>query len=191
MNKATNNMLRQGLLAMLVMLVSAGSALAQQSLFFSEYIEGSSNNKALEIYNPTADTVFLDGWAFPNVSNAPSTVGEYEYWNTFPEGAFIAPNSVYVIGHPEADSAGIRVHIDHEHKYLSNGDDGYALVKGDESSFEIFDWIGSWDGDPGSGWDVSGISAATKDHTLVRKSFVKSGNQFALSSFGTDENNSE
>ena len=46
MNKATNNMLRQGLLAMLVMLVSAGSALAQQSLFFSEYIEGGGNNKA-------------------------------------------------------------------------------------------------------------------------------------------------
>jgi len=28
-------------------------------LFFSEYVEGSNNNKALEIYNPTADTIFL------------------------------------------------------------------------------------------------------------------------------------
>ncbi len=191
MNKATNNMLRQGLLAMLVMLVSAGSALAQQSLFFSEYIEGSSNNKALEIYNPTADTVFLDGWAFPNVSNAPDNPGNYEYWNTFPEGAFVAPDSVYVIAHPDADSAGIRAYADYEFRFLSNGDDGFALVKGAETAYEIFDWVGSWDGDPGSGWDVAGVSEATKDHTLVRKSYVKSGNQFALSSFGTDESNSE
>ena len=28
-------------------------------LFFSEYVEGSNNNKALEIYNPTVDTIFL------------------------------------------------------------------------------------------------------------------------------------
>lgn len=191
MNKATNNMLRQGLFAMLVVLVSAGSALAQQSLFFSEYIEGSSNNKALEIYNPTADTVFLDGWAFPNVSNAPDNPGDFEYWNTFPEGAYIAPDSVYVIAHPDADSAGIGIYADHEFRFLSNGDDGFALVKGDESSFDVFDWIGSWDADPGSGWDVAGVSEATKDHTLVRKSYVTSGNQFALSSFGMDENNSE
>ena len=29
-------------------------------LFFSEYIEGSSNNKAIELYNPTEDTLDLD-----------------------------------------------------------------------------------------------------------------------------------
>ena len=29
------------------------------NLFFSEYAEGSSNNKYFEIYNPTADTVDL------------------------------------------------------------------------------------------------------------------------------------
>jgi hypothetical protein len=183
-------MFKQGLLAMLVVLVSAGSALAQQSLFFSEYIEGSSNNKALEIYNPTADTVFLSGWAFPNVSNDPATVGEYEFWNTFPDTAFVAPDEVFVIAHPSADAA-ILEHADHLYTYLSNGNDGFALVKGDESAFEIFDWIGSWDGDPGDGWDVAGVSEATKDHTLVRRSFVKSGIQFPLSSFGTDANNSE
>ena len=32
---------------------------AGTELFFSEYIEGSSNNKAVEIYNPTAASVNL------------------------------------------------------------------------------------------------------------------------------------
>ena len=56
---------------------------------FSEYAEGSSNNKYLEIYNPTEVAVDLSLYAFPNVSNAPSEVGVYEYWNSFNVGATI------------------------------------------------------------------------------------------------------
>ena len=52
-------------------------------VWFSEYAEGSSNNKYLEIYNGTDAAVDLTGLAFPNVSNAPTCCGEYEYWNTF------------------------------------------------------------------------------------------------------------
>ena len=60
----------------------AGSAWAQcDNLFFSEAAEGSSNNKYLEIYNPTSGDIDLSGYAFPSVSNAPDVVGEYEYWN--------------------------------------------------------------------------------------------------------------
>ena len=33
-----------------------------QSLFISEYIEGSSYNKAVEIYNPTSSSVDLTGY---------------------------------------------------------------------------------------------------------------------------------
>ena len=31
-------------------------------LFFSEYVEGWSNNKALEIYNPTSNAINLDNY---------------------------------------------------------------------------------------------------------------------------------
>ena len=98
-------------------------------IFFSEYGEGSSNNKYLEIYNGTGSDVDLTTLAFPNVANAPSTAGEYEYWNAFPAGATLAPGAVYVIAHPESDES-ILAHADHEFTYLSNGNDGFCLVEG-------------------------------------------------------------
>ena len=47
---------------------------------------------------------------------------------------------------------------------LSNGDDGFALVYGinpgspmapSAGGYQILDWIGDWNGDPGSGWEVA------------------------------------
>ena len=63
-------------------------------LFFSEYAEGSSNNKSLEIYNPTSSLISLAGYAYPSVTNAPTTPGTHEYWNTFDAGAAIPPGGV-------------------------------------------------------------------------------------------------
>ena len=147
---------------------------AQCGLFFSEYAEGSSNNKYLEIYNPTNETIDLSGYAYPNVSNAPSVPGTYEYWNTFAAGAMIAPGDVYVVAHGSA-SPDILAQADETMNYLSNGDDGFALVQGTEADFVILDVIGDWEGDPGSGWEVAGTSNGTQNHTLVRKSDVTTG----------------
>ena len=48
------------------------SFLTAQTLFFSEYAEGSSNNKYLEIYNPTNADIDLSTYAFPSTANAPN-----------------------------------------------------------------------------------------------------------------------
>ena len=160
-------------------------------LFFSGYAEGSSNNKFLEIYNPTDSDISLDGYAYPSVTNGPTNPGEHETWNTFPAGAVVAAGDVYVVSHGSADPA-ILPEADEFHTYLSNGDDGYALVQGDESSYVIVDMIGTWDADPGSGWEVAGVANGTKDHSLIRKSDVISGNagDWAASA-GTDTDDSE
>ena len=162
----------------------------QAPLFFSEYAEGSSNNKYFEIFNPTLDTVFLSNYAYPSVGNAPSTPGQYEYWNDFDAGAHILPNDVYVVAHPSADPL-ILAHADETHQYLSNGDDGYGLVYGNQSSYVVIDWLGDWNGDPGSGWSVAGVSNATKDHTLVRKCGVLTGNTSWTNAAGVDSISSE
>jgi plastocyanin len=175
-------------------------------LFFSEYAEGSSNNKYMEIYNGTGQTVDLSEYAFPNVSNAPSTPGQYEYWNNFPIGASIADGDVYIIAHPSSDPF-ILAEADHTFNFMSNGDDGFCLVKQDGSWVDVnndevmqddeitgyifIDWIGSWDADPGSGWDVAGVSTATKDHVLKRKETICVGNSLPLGSFGTTTADSE
>ena len=164
---------------------------APEGIFFSEYTEGASNNKYLEIYNGTDESVDLTGFAFPSTSNAPSTPGEYEYWNTFPDGATVAAGDVYVIAHPSADAA-ILAEADHTHQYLSNGDDGYCLVVGTEDLYALVDCIGDFQADPGSGWAVAGVENATKDHTLVRKVGMVSGNMGDwATSAGTDAETSE
>ena len=165
-------------------------------LFFSGYAEGSASHKFLEIYNPTDSDVDLTAYAFPSVANGPSNPGTHEYWNEFPEGAVVAAGDVYVIAHGSSD-ASILAEADHYHTYLSNGDDGYALVLGTESDNVVIDVIGQniYDADysdPGSGWEVAGVSNGTKEHSLIRKSDVNSGNagDWAASA-GTDADDSE
>ena len=161
------------------------------NLFFSEAAEGSSNNKYLEIYNASDEAIALSAYAFASVSNAPGEIGTYEYWNSFSEGAVVESGDVYVICHGSSDEA-ILAECDQTHTYLSNGDDGYCLVFGSDGNFEILDCIGDWEADPGDGWDVAGVSAATKDHTIVRKSSVIEGAGYDwASSAGTNSDDSE
>ncbi|MFT6385242.1 MAG: hypothetical protein ACJAQR_002084 [Bacteroidia bacterium] len=173
-------------------------------LFFSEYAEGSSNNKYLEIYNGTGATIDLSNYAFPNVGNDPTVLGEYEFWNEFPAGATLEDGKTYIIAHPSAD-ASILAKADHTFTFLSNGDDGFALVKGgtwvdantdndkdagEVTGFTVLDWLGDWNGRPSGGWDVAGETAATQNHTLVRKGSF-SGNMSWIAAAGSTAENSE
>lgn len=57
-----------------------------------------------------------------------------------------------------------------------NGDDAIALVKDNAGTLEIIDIIGDPLNRPTDGWDVAGVTAATKDHTLIRKTTITTGN---------------
>ena len=176
------------------------------NLFFSEYAEGSSNNKYLEIYNASNESIDLAQYAFPNSTNGADVLGTYDYWNAFDEGTSVSAGDVYVICHGSSDDF-IQAECDQFHTYLSNGDDGFCLVQGGDwndadadgdvddgemTGFDVIDCIGDWNEDPGSGWEVAGVSNGTKDHTLVRKDSVNQGNSGDwTNSAGTSESDSE
>lgn len=64
-------------LLLLLLLSSFGGLLtAQNDLFFSEYCEGTGNNKGVEIYNPTSQTIDLNEYYVVRFSNGSSVFTE-------------------------------------------------------------------------------------------------------------------
>ena len=161
-------------------------------LYISKFGEGSSNNKFIEIYNGTESDVDLSGYSLSSCSNGCDVTGEFDYPDnvTFEAGTIIASGDVYVIAHGSADPA---IVADQTFTYLSNGDDFFALTVAGAtaSSYTIIDALGDMGPDPGSGWDVAGVSNGTKDHTLTRKITVCGPNPNELGSFGTSAEDSE
>ena len=163
-----------------------------QELFFSEYVEGSSNNKGLEIYNPTGAAVSLDDYVIMQAVNG----GGWQYYHNFPAGASIPADDVWVIVADQISSSLFDTsEADEVLGYPSvvhfNGDDARALAKVNGTDLAIVDIIGDPNNDPGNGWDVAGVSAATYNHTLVRKQDVTNGTDNWAVSAGTDAANSE
>jgi len=161
-------------------------------LFFSEYIEGNSQNKALEVYNGSGATVDLSNYRIAQSVNGTGWL----YWHEFPAGSTIADGDVWVMTTDEAD-AQLQAVADEILSYPSvvhhNGDDARGLEKTTDegTTWTLIDIIGNPDEDPGDGWDVAGTPSATKDHTLVRKSSVTEGTTDWTTSAGTTAENSQ
>ncbi len=165
-----------------VMLFSQAS-----DLFISEYIEGSSNNKALEIFNGTGAPVDLSQYQIWRISNG----GSWPEYTLQLKGT-LKNDSVYVIANNQAGQT-VKDKADTLTSFASwNGDDAVGLAKDDGTgNYVLIDAVGEDGDDPGSGWDVAGVSNATKDHTLIRKSDVTSGTTDWAASAGTDTDNSQ
>lgn len=163
--------------------------------FFSEYEEGSSNHKIIEVYNGTGAPLNMDNYAILTNANGSAWSGMY----TFPTGTVIADGDVYLVANSSADTTLLNV-SDEQLAYNAkgylmgyNGDDVRALVKleanGDTT---IIDQIGLYDMvDPGSGWDVAGVNNATQNHTLVRKPNAGPNYGNFAASQGTDSASSD
>lgn len=191
-NNATKKGVRGVLLFVLTFLFSYGAVNAQSNLFFSEYIEGSSNNKALEIYNPTDMPVNLNNYQIAQSVNG----GGWEYYHTFPTDATIPAYGTYVITTDQVSSSLYNTSFaDEVLGYPSvthhNGDDARAILYIADGDTTLLDVFGNPNDDPGSGWTVGDSAAATSGHTLVRKPSIHAGNVDTLGSFGTDDATSE
>ncbi len=138
------------------------------NVFFSEYIEGSSNNKAYEIYNGTGSDIDLVNFSVKLASGG----GGWGTTLSWEESNMLLDGDVYVVSNSSA-AAGISVLSDETSgTTFFNGDDALGLFYNDQ----LIDVIGSPTNDPGTGWTVDETNNATVDHTLVRKNSVTSGN---------------
>ncbi len=141
--------------------VTAASAGCSE-LFISEYVEGSSNNKAIEIYNPTSSTISLSSYKIVLYNNGSATSSA-----TITLSGSIAAKDVYVLTHSSAGST-LKALADQTSGSLGyNGDDVVALTK----NGTIIDQVGQIG--QATVWTVG--SGTTQDHTLVRKSSVNAG----------------
>jgi hypothetical protein len=138
------------------------TAVTPTDLFISEYVEGSSTNKYIELYNGTASAIDLSSYSLKLYSNGSSTASaQAALTGTIAAGATVVyQNSAGVYSGPATTLASV---------INFNGDDAIALYNGADL-VDIFGVIGV---DPGSAW-TSG-SNTTLDRTLRRKPSVTSG----------------
>ncbi|WP_236695693.1 lamin tail domain-containing protein [Lentimicrobium saccharophilum] len=137
-------------------------------LFISEYIEGSSNNKAIEIYNGTGAYIDLatGGYDLQMFFNGSNTAGL-----TIPLTGTVANGDVYVVAHGSS-SAVILAQTDQTTPPATNwynGNDAVVLRRGTT----IIDVIGQIGFDPGNEWGTGLVS--TENNTLRRKSTIIQG----------------
>jgi len=151
---------------------------AQGQLLISEYVEGSSFNKCIEIYNPGPATVDLGGFGYRGYHNGSATP-TYEF--TFPAVSLTA-NQVYVICHPNANVSCSGAADLTDNRLLFNGDDAIAIF--DTLTGANIDIFGSIGEDPGSRW-LGTCGHRTKDRTLRRKASVSAGVTAASTGFPT------
>ncbi|KAF1024113.1 MAG: hypothetical protein GAK30_00133 [Paracidovorax wautersii] len=145
---------------------------AHAELFFSEYVEGSSNNKALEIFNPDAAGIDLSAY----------TVEQYNNGNTSPSARFplagtLAAGGVYVVAHPTLATQLASGLVQQQASLGFNGNDAVVLKK----DGAVVDRIGQVGFDPGTEWRSNGVS--TLNQTLRRKAEIATGDTAADTAF--------
>ncbi len=146
-------------------------------LFFSEYIEGSGNNKAVEIYNPTSQTIDLSKYSIARYSNGSSVyteggitqlVGTIAPYKTF---VFVNGQTVDQTTSPKCSPIlqALGQQLDHAYPaptYM-NGNDAIALLKLVGTTLTPIDLIGQI----GQGATISAETgwSKTKDTTVSYK----------------------
>lgn len=149
----------------LPMALAAGLPAAAQpaDLLISEYVEGSSLNKAVEIYNGTGAAVDLmaGGYQLEIYFNGSSSAG-----TVVALSGVLAAGDVWVVADDGADAAILAAADQLSTSSFFNGDDAVVLRRGG-SLGPVLDSLGQVGFDPGSEWGTGDTSTA--NNTLVRR----------------------
>jgi len=177
---------------LLISLSFVTSAQTGRELFFSEYMEGSQNNKALEIFNPGPSTADLSKYRIAVAVDG----ADWSVWKEFAAGNTLKSDSVWTLVNDQFTQVGFDIETASEkifsYEIPFGGNDAIGLFLVSASDTSLIDIIGTANtGNPGSGWDVAGVLSATANHTLVRKSMIDHGNVDWSISAGNSESSSE
>ena len=167
-----------GLMSLFSGRLAPTTSAAPTDLFFSEYIEGSGFNKALEIYNGTGAPVDLGAgnYVLQLHTNGSAVVSQ-----SVSLTGVIANGDVFVIANSGANAAILaQADVTNNTVINHNGDDAFVLRKGGPAG-AVVDSIGQQGVDPGTEWG-SGL-ASTADNTLRRKSTVCQGDTNPLDAY--------
>ncbi len=149
-----------------VEILDCESASFCEEVFISEYVEGNSNNKALEIYNPSPVAINLEGYHMETWNN-----GATQPTNTQLLEGVIEPNDVFVIMNALATPELYQAADIESQVTWFNGNDVIVLYH----EGVIIDQMGEFGPDPGSPFTVDGGAGEMAEYTLVRKSNVSQG----------------
>ena len=175
-------------------------------LFFSEYVEGYGQNKAIEIFNPTSSAINLSAYTIERYSNGSTNSSAGGTTNL---SGSLASGDAFVLTNGDTDTSGQFGFIDvalynigdlsepngaYPTPMHMNGNDALVLTK-NGAIVDVFGRVGE---DPGVCWTdhapsgfVSGTSITgfnpgtwyTTGHTLIRKQTVLRGDNDAFDLF--------
>jgi hypothetical protein len=158
-NTGQNNYKTNGLVPAINVQTSSSGGGNLTDLFISEYVEGTSNNKAIEIFNGTSSDIDLaaNGYKLEFYFNGASTVG-----TTINLIGTVGAGNVFVLASSSASSTILNIANQTSSATFYNGNDAVVLKKGTA----ILDVIGQVGFNPGTEWGSGLISTA--DNTIRR-----------------------
>lgn len=131
-------------------------------LIISEYVEGWSNNKALEIFNPTANPINLNGYFVARYSNGATTATGA---NAVQLTGIIAPYDVYVAVLDKQDPLGVGQEAPVWDSLIVRADGFYAPVYLTNNSFY-------WNGNDAILLGKGTLSATTSNNVTTAVGFA-------------------
>ncbi|NEN21996.1 T9SS type A sorting domain-containing protein [Cryomorpha ignava] len=173
------------LLSISAMAVVVATSAQCTELFISEYVVGTGNNKAYELYNPTANDINLNGYELQRWSNGDTNpvnggvtilagiIPAYGTWvvangqtEDIDLGGFISPKC-----DPELQALADQLDNPYPAPTFMNGNDALMLL----NSGSLIDIFGKPGEDPGQAWTAPDGTYITDSQTMVRKPSITSG----------------
>lgn len=180
------NSMKKVLLSISAIAASVAATAQCTDLFISEYVVGTGNNKAYELYNPTPNDINLDGYELQRWSNGDTNPGNggvttlagvipaYGTWvvtngqtEDIDLGAYISPKC-----DPELQALADQLDNPYPAPTFMNGNDALLLVKPGNILIDVFGKPGE---DPGVAWTAPDGTYITNSQTMVRKPSITGG----------------